>query len=55
VEIGAYTMVAIGAIVLPKLKIGEGAVVGAGAVVIKDVLPYEVVVGNPAKVIQRKS
>lgn len=35
--------------ILPHLKIGEGATVGAAAVVTKDVLPREVVKGNPAK------
>lgn len=35
------------------LIIGEGAIVGMGAVVTKDVAPYTVVVGNPAKVLQR--
>ncbi|NLM67348.1 MAG: antibiotic acetyltransferase, partial [Enterococcus sp.] len=32
--------------------IGDGAVVGAGAVVSKDIPPYAVVVGNPAKIIK---
>ncbi|WP_352918714.1 DapH/DapD/GlmU-related protein [Mesorhizobium sp. M1182] len=35
--------------VLKGVKIGRGAVVGACSVVTKDVLPYEVVVGNPAR------
>lgn len=52
VEIDAYAMVATGAVILPRIKIGEGAIVGAGAVVIKDVSPYAVVAGNPAKVIR---
>jgi acetyltransferase-like isoleucine patch superfamily enzyme len=34
------------------ITIGEGAMVGAGAVVTKDVPPFSVVVGNPAKVIR---
>lgn len=42
-----------GAIILPDITIGEGAVVGAGAVVTKDVLPYTVVVGVPAKAIKK--
>lgn len=41
-----------GAIILPNITIGEGAVVGAGAVVTKNVLPYTVVVGVPAKAIK---
>jgi len=41
------------AIILPNVTIGERAVVGAGAVVTKDVPPYTVVVGVPAKVIKK--
>ena len=39
-------------IILPGVTIGKGAVVGAGSVVTKDVPPYTVVVGNPAKAIR---
>jgi len=35
------------------VTIGEGAIVGAGAVVTKDVLPNSVVAGVPAKVIKK--
>lgn len=42
-----------GAIILPNVTIGEGAVVGAGAVVTKDVPAYTVVVGVPAKEIKK--
>ena len=38
-----------GAIILPDIKIGNGAVVGAGAVVTKDIQPYTIVTGVPAK------
>lgn len=41
------------AIIMPSVKsIGTGAVVGAGAVVNKDIPPYGVVVGNPARVVR---
>lgn len=39
------------ATILPGLRIGMGAMVGAGAVVTKDVPPKAVVVGNPAKIV----
>lgn len=39
-------------IILPGITIGRGAVVGAGAVVTRDVPPYAIVGGNPAKVIK---
>jgi maltose O-acetyltransferase len=42
-----------GAIVLPGRTIGREAIVGAGAVVTKDVAPRTVVAGNPARVIRR--
>lgn len=43
--------IGIGAIIMPGVTIGEGAVIGAGAVVTKDVPPYSVAVGVPARVI----
>ncbi len=39
-------------IILPGVKIGEGAIVGMGAVVVKDVPPLAIVGGNPAKVLK---
>lgn len=39
-------------IILKGVKIGEGAVVGAGSVVTKSIPPYTIVAGNPAKVIR---
>lgn len=52
VRVGKYADIYTGAVVLPRLNIGEGAVVGAGAVVRRDVAPYTVVAGNPARVIK---
>ena len=46
--------VATGAIVLPGVTIGAGAVVAAGSVVVKDVEPWTVVGGNPAKFIKKR-
>ena len=40
------------AVILPGVRVGEHAIVGAGAVVTKDVPDYAVAVGNPAKVIR---
>ena len=41
-----------GAILINKLVVGDNSVIGAGAVVVKDVPDYAVVVGNPAKIIK---
>lgn len=48
VWIGAHS------IILPGVKIGKGAVVGAGSVVTKSVAPYTIVAGSPAKVIHKR-
>ncbi len=40
------------AIILSGVTIGQGAVIGAGAIVTKDVPPYAIVAGNPAKIIK---
>jgi UDP-2-acetamido-3-amino-2,3-dideoxy-glucuronate N-acetyltransferase len=50
--IGKGASIGSGATILPGVNIGEGAMVGAGAVVTKDVPPFTVVVGNPARVIR---
>lgn len=39
-------------IVLPGVRICEGAIVGAGSVVVKDVPPYSIIAGNPARIIK---
>ena len=52
VHIGRYVWIGTRAIILPGVSIGDGAVVGAGAVVSKDVPSCAVVVGNPARVVR---
>lgn len=56
VEIGDYVFIGPRAIILPDVKIGNGAIVAAGAVVTKDVDDFAIVGGVPAQVIgERKN
>jgi len=55
VKVGDQCWIAAKATVLPGVTIGEGAVVGACAVASKDVPPWTVVVGNPAKEVKRRT
>lgn len=52
VEIGNDVWIGDGALILSGVKIGDGAVIGAKAVITKDVEPYSIVAGNPAKLIK---
>jgi len=54
IEIGSDVWIGRGARILAGVRIGHGAVVGAYAVVAKDVRPYAIVVGNPAREIRRR-
>jgi acetyltransferase-like isoleucine patch superfamily enzyme len=49
--IGEYVVIFASAVICPGVTIGDFAVIGAGAIVTKDVPPYAVVVGNPGRVI----
>lgn len=52
VRIGDDAWIAAGAIVLRGVTVGKSAIVGAGAVVTRDVPPFAMVAGNPARVIR---
>ena len=49
--VGDDVVIGANAVILPGVRIGKGALVGAGAVVTRDVAPGMVVVGNPARVL----
>lgn len=46
--------VGIGAIILPGVRIGEGSIIGAGSVVTKNVEPYSIVAGVPARLLRMR-
>jgi acetyltransferase-like isoleucine patch superfamily enzyme len=54
IVVGSDTWVTNGVTIMSGVTIGDGAVVGTKAVVAKDVRPYAVVVGNPAREIRRR-
>lgn len=55
IKVGHHCWIGTGAIILQGVTIGDGAVVAAGAVVTKDVPPYTVVGGVPAKTIRSRT
>lgn len=55
IKIGNKSWLGLNVIVLKGVEIGEGAVVAAGSVVVKNVPPWTIVAGNPAKVIREIS
>lgn len=52
-QIASRATVGAGAILLPQVEIGEGAVIGAAALVTKHVAPYTLVMGVPAQTVRR--
>lgn len=55
IDIGARAWVCADAFIGPGRTVGEGAIVGAAAVVSKDVPPWKIVAGNPATVIKDRT
>jgi len=53
IKIGDNAWIGMNSIILKGVTIGEGAIVGAGSVVTKDVEPWTVVAGNPARVVKK--
>lgn len=54
VRIGNDVWIGYGSTIMSGVTVGDGAVIGAGAVVAKDVRPYAVVAGNPAREVRRR-
>lgn len=54
IEIGNDVWIGYGATIMPGIKIGDGAIIATKSVVIKDVAPYSIVGGNPAKEIKKR-
>jgi phosphonate metabolism protein (transferase hexapeptide repeat family) len=52
--IGHDVWIGHGAVIMAGVNIGIGAIIGSGAVVTKDVGPYEIAVGVPAKVVKKR-
>ena len=52
VRVGRWADIGVNAVLLPGVSVGEGAIVGAGAIVTQDVPPYAVVAGVPAKILR---
>lgn len=54
VRVEAWADVGAGAVLLPGVRIGQGSLIGAGAVVTRDVPPFSVAAGVPARVLRRR-
>ena len=50
--VGNDVLIGLNAVILRGVTVGHGAIIGAGAVVTKDVPPYAIVVGSPAKILR---
>lgn len=52
--LGHDTWIGHGAMIKPEVTVGHGAVVAAGAIVTRDVAPFEIVAGAPARLLRRR-
>lgn len=55
IQVGVNCFFGAGSTILGNVKVGHGSVIGAGALVLRDIPPFSMVVGNPAKVVKRYS
>ncbi len=55
VTIEDWADIGVDAIILPGVRVGKGSIIGAGAVVTKDVPPYVISVGNPSKLLRERT
>jgi len=53
VEIGDFTLIGFGTVILPNVRIGKRVVIGSNSVVSRDIPDYSIAAGSPARVIKR--
>jgi acetyltransferase-like isoleucine patch superfamily enzyme len=54
VTIGENVWIGFGVVILPGVTVGSYSVVGAGSVVTKDIPPYSIAAGNPARILRQR-